>query len=205
MTSRTPGTHAASASGQLEPILWFQAEPSRLERDRSEVAVFAPLMEFHEAGSDEIFTHGGWAGELPKWPFDRSEPAGLDELIGEHGAKIVLVYSAAHPMVPPIIYSLDPLPTVWEQTQAAWHVAPGGSLCLLQNVGAWQPEASITELLAKAAGWRVEYALMKAEVIDRMTTNGIVSDDALDDLIVDAAKTSTATHASGEMSNPDVP
>lgn len=82
--------------------------------------------------------------------------------------------------------SLDPEPSWSEQTQTAWHVAPGGSLCLLQSVGAWQPESSVTELLAKAAGWRVEYALMKAGVITQMSLTGIVSDPAFDHKIAEA-------------------
>ncbi len=35
----------------------------------------------------------------------------------------------------------------------------------------------------KACGWRIEYALMKAGLIDAMTTSGIVSDSSLDGLI----------------------
>ena len=111
--------------------------------------------------------------------------------MGEHGLLFVLEYSAAHPMLPPTIYLVRPEPEIEEQTQATWHVAPGGSLCLLQSEGAWQPEASITELMLKAAGWHIEYALMKAGVIDRMTVNGIVSDPSSDHLIAAAVTRGT--------------
>ncbi len=100
-----------------------------------------------------------------------------------------LLYSAAHPVIPPVIYPLDPLPTLHERTQSRWHVAPDGSLCLLQTLGQWRPTASITELLEKAAGWRIEYALLKAGVRDEMTTNGIALDDSLDDDIARLADT----------------
>jgi hypothetical protein len=112
----------------------------------------------------------------------------LHELIGDCGLVLELEYSAAHPMLPPAIYPLDPLPEIVEQTQATWHVAPGGSLCLLQSAGGWRPEASITELLLKAAGWRIEYALMKVGAVERMSVAGIVSDNSLDGLIAEAVQ-----------------
>jgi hypothetical protein len=98
-----------------------------------------------------------------------------------------MFYSAAHPMVPPQVHPVDPEPALDERTQHRWHVAPGGALCLLQTYGAWTPESSIVELLLKAAGWRVEYALMKSGVVDAMTVNGIVSDPSRDHLVAQAA------------------
>lgn len=179
------------------PIPWTHAEPDRLRRDRAEIGAFAPLLAYRgpEATDGVAESHGGWVGELPRWPFDRARPDRLDELIGEHGLKVVVMYSPAYPMVPPVIYPVDPEPLLDEQTQTAWHVAPGGSLCLLQSLGAWRPEASITELLAKAAGWRVEYALTKGGVIDAMSTNGIVSDDSWDHLIARAVELTDAQSA----------
>ncbi|WP_142926661.1 hypothetical protein [Mycobacterium marinum] len=43
--------------------------------------------------------------------------------------------------------------------------------------------ATLVDVLLKAAGWRIEYALMKAGLIDTMTINGIVTDTALDEMI----------------------
>jgi hypothetical protein len=176
------GEEAATA-----PVLWVTAEPERLERDKRELACFAPDLEYVPPGADPGLPHGGWTGRLPVWPFERPEPDGARELLGDNGIQIMLVYSSAHPVVPPTIFPLDPQPTIHECTQNAWHVAPIGSLCLLQTQGQWAPEASVTELLEKAAGWRIEYALMKAEAIDKMTTNGIATDDSLDALIAEVA------------------
>lgn len=205
MTGNTP--LAPREVGANNPILWIEDEPARLERDQSEVAAFAPLLQYRapEPGNDAGFRHGGWVGELPLWPFDRPQPEGLSDLIGQHGLMMALDYSAAHPMVAPVIYPINPKPSIHEQTQAAWHVAPGGSLCLFQSEGAWQPEASITELLAKAAGWRIEYALMKAEVIERMAVRGIVSDPSSDPLILEAARRMITISTSEERADADVP
>lgn len=192
-------TTPARRAVDVAPILWMDAEPARLPRDRDEIAAFAPHLQYFGPGSecDESFPHGGWVGELPRWPFDRQEPAALIDLIGEHGVTVAMLYPAAYPMVPPILYPVDPEPSLLEQTQAAWHVAPGGSLCLLQSDGAWLPEASVTELLAKAAGWRIEYALMKAGVIARMSTNGIVSDPSSDHLIAEAIRSASSVEGDG--------
>ena len=181
------------------PVLWLEAEPQRLARDQADVATFAPMLRYQPPSTDgeHVVPHGGWAGELPRWPFDRQAPEGLDALLGDGGLQIAVTYLAAYPMVPPVIYPVNPEPTFEERTQTAWHVAPGGSLCLLRSIGAWRPEAAITELLAKAAGWRIEYALMKAAVVEQMTINGIVSDPSRDYLIAVAADR-PATHAQEE-------
>jgi hypothetical protein len=170
-----------SSIGLPQAVLWTDDQPGRLERDREEVEAFAPDLAYVEPS--QSMPHGGWRGNLPVWPFDRKTPDGLDALLARTGLEMVLVYSAAHPVIAPDIWPVAPEPTAMECTQAAWHVAPQGSLCLLQSQGQWQPEASITELLLKAAGWHIEYALMKLGAIDRMTTNGIVNDPSLDDLI----------------------
>lgn len=170
---------------EIAAVLWMDDEPERLQRDRREVEAFSSDLTFY--GPCPTLPHGGWLGRLPLWPFDRPQPDGLSELL-DAGVKVEVAFSAAHPMVPPSILPLIPEPAIFERTQQIWHVAPDGSLCLLQNQGQWQPEASITELLLKAAGWHVEYALMQAEVIDRMTECGIVDDDSLDLLVAQAAQ-----------------
>jgi hypothetical protein len=172
------------------PIFWQDAEPTRLQRDLKEVAEFAPHLLYQEPhpsdGGEHI--HGGWFGELPLWPFDRPEPEGLKELVGSNGLTVAVMYSAAHPMVPPTIFPVSVEPAPHEETQAAWHVAPGGSLCLLQSDGGWHPEASITELLAKAAGWHVEYALMKRGLMQEMSVRGIVTDSSFDHLVAECRR-----------------
>ncbi|MCO5311597.1 MAG: hypothetical protein M9952_01485 [Microthrixaceae bacterium] len=201
--TRATGPDRGTGTTPLNPVLWTEREPARLARDQSEVQAFAPLLEY-QTPADDGLPHGGWMGVLPRWPFERPRPEALDELLGDRELQVLVVYSAAHPMVPPTIYSLDPEPSVWEQTQSAWHVAPGGSLCLLQSDGGWQPEASLTELLAKASGWRIEYALMKAGVIDEMSVNGIVSDPSHDHLIDRAIQRVAETPGPDEVGGADV-
>jgi hypothetical protein len=94
---------------------------------------------------------------------------------------------------------LEPTPEINEISDTIWHVAPGQSLCLFQSEGLWIPEASITDLLLKAAGWRIEYALMHAGAIERMSEHGIVSDASFDALI--ASSGTAATDPSNESSD----
>lgn len=173
---------------ELVPVLWTDAEPEVLERDLADIEAFASDLAYvppEVDGAGRVHHHGAWTGRLPVWTFQRPEPAGLHELVPA-GAEIVMFYSAAHPMVPPSIRVTDPEPAIEERTQNRWHVAPGGSLCLLQTNNDWSPQTSLVELLMKAAGWRIEYALMKAGVVDAMTTNGIAADSSRDHLIAQA-------------------
>jgi hypothetical protein len=163
-----------------EPVTWWQCEPRRLARDQEEIADRFPNLIWRPGGA------GGWSGRLPSWPFARPEPARLVDLIG-HSLRVEVVYGHAYPMVPPSIYPVEPQPEMIERTDHRWHVNGDGSLCLLQDDAAWTGRDSIVDLLLKAAGWRVEYALMKLKVIDAMTLHGIVGDDQLDHLIPAAA------------------
>jgi hypothetical protein len=206
----------------LRPIDWTEAEPTRLQRDLRDVAdfntAFGATLQYAPPGTPIVgssgttpgmaagqsdapdqttFDHGGWHGTLPLWPFDRHAPDGLGALTDGTGLEFTLTYPAAYPMVPPTIWPLAPEPEMVERTQATWHVLPSGGLCLLQSDGAWQPEASLVDLLLKAAGWRVEYALMKAHVIEAMAVSGIVSDSSFDRLVTQAA---TAPTTSGPAS-----
>lgn len=203
---------------ELRPISWAEAEPARLERDQRDVAAFDPGLQYLEPGTslgDISCLHGGWYGTLPLWPFDRPAPDGLETLTANRGLEFALTYPAAYPMVHPEIRPLAPEPEMVERTQATWHVLPEGGLCLLQSEGAWLPEASLVELLLKAAGWRVEYALMKAHVIEKMALSGIVSDASYDHLVTIAAETPTAavgqhpatpeTQESPELPGPSAP
>ncbi len=174
----------------IRRVPWTEAEPSRLERDQRDVARFEPSLQYAEPGAnvgDLRLIHGGWHGVLAPWPFERPEPDGLEVLTGDAGLQFVLLYPAAYPMVPPIIRPLSPEPEMGERTQATWHVLPSGGLCLFQSDGAWRPEASIVDLLLKAAGWRIEYALMKRGAIEAMSVPGIVSNASFDHLVVKTA------------------
>lgn len=162
-------------------LTWWRCEPRRLERDRMEITEMFPDLEWREEGA------GSWIGRLPRWPFSRPEPDGLSDLIGAEGLRVEVAYRHAYPMVPPAIYPIDPQPDVLMLTDHRWHVNGDGSLCLMQADATWTGRESVVDLLLKAAGWRVEYALMKAGVIDAMTLHGIVEDDGSDELVAVAA------------------
>jgi hypothetical protein len=125
---------------------------------------------------------GGWRGLAPVWPFDRTPPDGFDAFLGGRRFKMAVEYSQAFPMVEPKIWPLDPEPDPLYRTQHDWHVNPDGSLCLLQAATSWTGVETAADLVVKAAGWFLEYLLMEAGVIERMTESGIVNDDSLDHL-----------------------
>ena len=162
-------------------VPWWKAEPARLRRDRAEVSASFPDLVFVEDGQ------AGWRGRLPLWPFERAEPSGLDRLAGGRGLDLELRYSAAYPVVYPWIFPVDPEPLPLELTQTRWHVLGNGALCLFQTQQDWDPASTVVELLRKAAGWRIEHALLKAGVLQDMTMAGIVRDASVDHLIATAA------------------
>ncbi len=171
----------STQTGNAAPVTWWQCEPRRLARDHAEIAERFSDLRWIEMGP------GGWFGRLPRWPFARAEPPRLVDLIGEDGLLVGVEYGHAYPMMAPLIHPLGPEPDLIERTDHRWHVMGDGSLCLLQDDAAWTGRDSIVDLLLKAAGWRVEYALMKAGVIETMTLRGIVDDDRLDHFVAAAA------------------
>ena len=171
-----------TALRDIAPINWWDAEPARFARDRDEVAARFPGLTWTPSGA------GRWVGRLPMWPLERPEPHGLSRLLGGAGLEVVIAYRQGYPMVPPRIYPVDPQPEPVECTQHRWHVNGDGSLCQFQTDTVWDPRDSICDLILKAAAWRVEYALMKAGVREWMTLHGIVSDPALDNLVIIASE-----------------
>lgn len=169
-------------TAEIIRVPWWAAEPSRLYRDREEVTAAYSQMLFVEEGQ------AGWRGRLPVWPFERTKPAGLDRLTGGLGLSVVLSYGAAYPLVSPWIFPVEPEPQPLELTQTRWHVLGNGALCLFQTQADWDPASSVVDLLQKAAGWRIEYALLKAGARQDMTMAGIVRDDSLDHLVTEVAE-----------------
>lgn len=163
--------------GYSEPEPWWKSEPHRWERDRNEITDRFPELSWEPDGA------GAWEGRLPLWPFERAQPAGLAEWTDSRGLHLRLGYSQAYPMIAPQIYPLEPEPLRVEWTQHRWHVNGDGSLCLLRTPSAWTGREPVTDLLLKAAGWRIEYALLKHGAIEEMTENGIVDDDRHDHLL----------------------
>jgi hypothetical protein len=174
-------------------ISWMVAEPSRLARDRAEVQERFTDLVLNEVPT-RAAPHGSWVGQIPRWPFERPAPVGLERLV-PRPLEVLIAYPSAYPMLPPRFYPLDPEPTFHERSQHRWHVAPSGRLCLLQTDGLWIPEASIVDLIEKAAGWRVEYALLKAGTVPAMSLHGIVLDDSYDVLVDQAVGSLPSTNS----------
>ena len=162
-------------------VPWWEAEPSRLRRDQRKITDTFPSLTYN--GADQ----GTWVGRLPAWPFSRPAPPRLDELVPD-GVEIILAYGAAYPIVSPMVFPTDPQPLPLEMTQTRWHVLGNGALCLFQTQADWDPASSVLDLLMKAASWRVEYALLKADGREDMSMAGIVNDDSLDALVAQAAE-----------------
>jgi hypothetical protein len=165
-----------------DPVRWIERDRLRYRRDRSEVGAAFPDLVWTDGAA------GGWDGTLPLWPFDRPAPDLLANVTGLDGLRMELRYPQAYPMVAPCITPLDPEPELLEWTVHGWHVNGDGTLCLLRSTALWDPRSSVLDLLLKAAGWRIEYALMKCGAIEAMTENGIVSSAIFDDLITEVGR-----------------
>lgn len=188
-----------SGGSVIRPVFWADEDERRLKRDLAEVATLAPDLVFEPPPVEPVGVvahHGLWRGRLPVWPFERPQPRGLAHLIPV-GLECEVYCSPVHPVLPPAVRPLNPEPKLNERSAHRWHVAPSGTLCLMQSVGSWDPADSVADLLLKACGWRIEYELMKAGAVETMTLRGIVDDPELDTVIADlaaaAAETATAT------------
>lgn len=166
------------------PRSWWADEPGRKEFEVSAMRVAAPDLVWL-AEDDE--PSGGWQGPVPVWPFERSEPAELSRL-APTPLEVRIVCGHAYPMVEPRIYPLNvQLPTIalgW----TTWHVAPDGSLCMLQESAAWDPRCPAADLVPKVSGWYLEYHLLRLGRIDAMTESGIVTNHDLDETLTEAAR-----------------
>lgn len=156
-------------------VSWRDAEPTVLARELTEVAKVAPDLVWDEE-------YGTWAGELPLWPFERVEPAGLHEFVDGRRFRVLIEYPESYPMVEATVIPLDPAPTAWEHSATQFHVLPSGGLCLFRDAVAWEGTETAAELVLKAAGWFLEYLLIKAGLREEMTPAGIADDDSLDEL-----------------------
>ncbi|WP_291813577.1 hypothetical protein [Cellulomonas sp.] len=175
-----------------DPVYWTDVDQRRLQMDLADVAALAPDLTFEPPPGVDGAHQGAWTGDLPLWPFQRDRPDGLTELL-PRGLRVQVRCSAAHPVVPPEIVPVDPEPLLVERSMNLWHVAPHGQLCLMQSYGAWTPSDRVSHLLLKACGWHIEYALMKAGVVEAMSERGIVEDDSRDHLVRAAVEANRAT------------
>ena len=164
-----------------ERVSWLIAEPTVLARERSAMAATAPELVWQDDAPS-----GAWEGEAPVWPFERPRPAGLDRFLSGARMTIRVQYLPAYPMVPPLLYPLDPQVGFGVWTLHDWHVNGDGSLCLLQRASDWTGYSPAADLVVKAAGWFLEYLLLERKVRSSMTECGIVHDDSLDELFTTA-------------------
>lgn len=159
------------------PRTWWKDDPPRLEQEIVNVRTIAPLLTWtaEEAGRFE--------GPLPLWPFSRPAPASISDLLDPFVVRVE--YGHAFPAAPPQILPLIPQPAPTIRSFTQFHVLPNGRLCLLRDADQWHPWSKTSELLLKASGWAIEFALLKARAIVQMSVSGIVDDASYDDLIVE--------------------
>lgn len=164
---------------ERSPESWLAAEPTRVLREREAMSDVAP--ELRWCDEDPA---GGWEGIVPIWPFKRSVPVDLERFLDGRRLKIRIQYLQSFPMVEPKFWPLDPEPAIVHRTDARWHVLGDGALCLFQDASDWTGSETAADLIAKAAGWFLEFLLMQKGAIEEMTEGGIAVDPSLDGLFV---------------------
>lgn len=167
---------------------WFDAYPKRLDREHAAMSSYPTLVWDGELTRPEYRDGGGWTGTLPEWPFERPRPHGLDSFLAGERLTVAIVCLQAHPAVKPRVYPLDPEPDPRVRTRNSWHLNGDGSLCLTQRAYDWDGSEAAADLVPKAAGWFLEFLLLRRGHVERMTEFGLVIDDSLDPMF-------TAAHA----------
>lgn len=157
---------------------WVEAEPTRAAAEKTAMTAVAAEL----APSED----GAWEGLAPIWPFERRAPEELEAFLAGRRFRVRVEYLEGFPMAPPRICPLDPEPDPLVRTQHDWHVNPDGTVCLFQSASDWTGTETAADLVVKACGWFLEYLLMEAGLIERMTVNGIVNDPVHDDLFTAA-------------------
>jgi hypothetical protein len=160
-------------------LSWVEAEPARAAAEKAAMAVTAPHVEWLEGGR-------GWEGMAPAWPFERSAPEQLDDFLAGRRFRLRVEYLEGFPMAPPRVVPLEPEPDPAVRTQHDWHVNPDGTVCLLQSASDWTGTETAADLVVKSAGWFLEYLLVEAGLIERMTESGIAHDSIHDHLFTAA-------------------
>jgi hypothetical protein len=165
----------------LRRISWSESEPEHLLAEREQVTALAPELEWREdlchRGRDGL---AGFEGPLPAWCAPRPEPPGFAELLAGARLSIRCIYTEATPMVPPVIFPIEPEIPPDRRNNHTWHLNGDGSLCLLRGAEDWQPGETAAALLIKASCWFVEYRLKARGLIEAMSENGIATDERFD-------------------------
>jgi hypothetical protein len=172
----------------LTRVPWSESEPEHLLAEREQVAALAPELRWREGlRYHEREGLAGYEGPLPGWCAPRPEPPGVDELLAGTRLHIRCIYTEATPMIPPIIFPLDPEIPLDRRNNHAWHLNGDGSLCLLRGAEDWQPGETAVALLIKASCWFVEYRLKVRGLIKAMSENGIATEERFDAILTSLA------------------
>jgi hypothetical protein len=159
---------------------WFDAEPGLASREKQQVQSIFPELVWSDSDA------GSWTGAIPSWPFERKSPGDVATLIEGNQFRIRVQYTHGFPAAPPSIIPLSSVPPSELRSFPNFPVLGDGSLCLLRDAQQWTTESNTTDLILKAAGWCLEYALLRHDKIKRMSESGIVVNDEFDDLILEA-------------------
>lgn len=159
----------------VESRTWWEDDPARLKQEFSDVQDIAPLMTWTEEGA------GRFEGPLPLWPFSRAAPGDISELLDPFVVRVE--YGHAFPAAPPEILPLVPRPVATLRGFTQFHILPSGRLCLLRDADQWSPWSRTSEMLLKASGWAIEFALLAQGAIPQMSVSGIVNNATYDELI----------------------
>lgn len=168
---------------------WVNAEPAVIERERTAMERWGPELEWRE---DLQWREGrnafGWTGTIPAWAGEREQPRGVAELLAGRQLQLQVIYPEAFPAVPAVLFPLDPKVPLGRRTLSTWHVNGDGSLCLMQSADDWHLTDTAADLVRKASGWFIEYHLLEAGEIERMTERGILTDTDLDAVLAKFAR-----------------
>jgi hypothetical protein len=165
-------------------LSWVDAEPAILARERQAMSESCPDMQWSDSLEWPQGRVGvGWQGLAPAWGAERPKPPGVEALLAGRRLLVRAIYPEGFPMVPPDVYPIDPEVPRDRRTQSRWHVNGDGSLCTVQAAEDWQPTDTAADLIRKASCWFVEYLLIEAGELDRMTERGIFTDTTVDALL----------------------
>lgn len=157
---------------------WYIENPQRLTIENDALKSFAPDL----AWNDKLGASGGWYGVVPIWPFERSAPPSLIQNPPSQ-LEVAIHCTGAHPVAPPAFVPVRPKPPIDRWTQHKWHLNGDSSICMFRAAELWTGRDLVTELVAKASSWYLQYLLLEANLIETMTEAGIASSDELDPLI----------------------
>ena len=162
---------------------WWHDEPGRLAAEKAAMRAAAPELMWLPSEPS-----GGWQGTIPLWPFSRARPPGLRAYLGGQPLEVRITCGHAFPMVQPSIRPLSAEIPFEVLGWTNWHVAPDGTLCLLQESAQWDPSSAAADLIPKISGWHIEFWLIKGGHIEAMTECGIAEDGSLDELLTDLGR-----------------